>query len=169
MPRPTWRPPVPYEGPYDVEATGASLRWPPRCACCFEPADSAFRVEHTTGGGFLGLFQETRGWDVPYCSQCLEHVRLDQERPGGNLGGAMAGAVIGGPIGLLIGLGSAAHALYGAAKHQSTLESLLKPTCVAIGPAVSYRGWYEETHDFTFLNWSYADAFRRDNDGVLVS
>jgi len=167
MPRPTWRHPVPYEGPYDVEVTGETLRWPPYCACCFEPADAAYHVEYTAGG-FLGLFQETRGWDVPYCSQCLEHVRVDSARPGGNLGGAVAGAVIGGPLGLLIGLGSAAHALYGAAKHQSQLEALLKPTCVAVGPAVAYRGWYQDTHDFTFLNWSYADAFRRDNGGLLV-
>jgi serine/threonine protein kinase len=169
MPRPTWRPPVPYEGPYDVEVTGTTLRWPQSCACCFEPADAAFRVEYTTGGGFLGLFKETRGWDVPYCSQCLEHIRLDSERPGGNLGGAIAGLVIGGPVGLLVGLGSAAFSIYGATKHQAQLEALLRPTCVAIGPAVAYRGWYEETHDFTFLNWSYADAFVRENGGALVS
>jgi serine/threonine protein kinase len=169
LPRPTWRPPVPYEGPYDVEVTGTTLQWPPACACCFEPSDSAFHVEYTTGGGFLGLFQETRGWDVPYCSQCLEHVELDRRRPGGNLGGAVTGALVGGGLGLLIGLGSAAYALYGASKYQSQLESLLKPTCVAVGPAVAYRGWYEDTHDFTFLNWSYANAFVRDNGGALVS
>jgi serine/threonine protein kinase len=169
MPRPTWRPSVPYEGPYDVEVAGADLRWPLHCACCFEAADAAFRVEYTTGGGIFGLFQETQGWDVPYCSQCLEHVRLDAGRPGGNLGGALAGAVIGGGLGLLIGLGSAAYSLYGASKYQSQLEALLKPTCVAIGPAVAYRGWYEDTHDFTFLNWSYADAFRRDNGGTVIA
>jgi serine/threonine protein kinase len=169
MPRPTWRPPVPYEGPYDIEVTGDELRWPSRCACCFEPSDSALRVEHTTGGGFLGLFQETRGWDVPYCSQCLEHIRLESSRPGGNLGGALAGLVIGGPVGLLVGLGSAAYSIYGATKHQSQLEALLRPTCIAVGPAVAYRDRYENTHAFTFLNWSFADAFRRDNGGVLIS
>ena len=105
---------------------------------------------------------------MPYCSQCVEHIRLDQSRPGGNLGGAVAGAVIGGPLGLLIGLGSAAYSLYGAAKHQSTLESLLKPTCVAVGPAVAYRDWFEDTHAFTFLNWSYAEDFRRENAGIRV-
>jgi hypothetical protein len=126
-------------------------------------------VEHTTGGGFLGLFQETRGWDVPYCSQCLEHIRLDSQRPGGNLGGALAGLVIGGPVGLLVGLGSAAYSIYGVAKHQSQLEGLLKPTCVAVGPAVAYRDWYDNTHAFTFLNWSFVDDFRRQNGGKLVS
>jgi serine/threonine protein kinase len=169
LPRPTWRPPVPYEGPYDVEVTGAQLRWPSQCACCFDPSDTKLRVEHTTGGGFLGLFEETRGWDVPYCSGCLEHIQIDRSRPGGNLGGAVTGAVIGGGLGLLIGLGSAAYSLYGAAKHQSNLEALLRPTCVSVGPAVAYRDWYQDTHAFTFLSWSYADAFRRENAGALVS
>src|SRR3954452_14868727 len=67
MPRPTWRPPVPYEGPYDIEVTGAELRWPSRCVCCIEASDMALRIEHTTGGGFLGMFKETQGWDVPHC------------------------------------------------------------------------------------------------------
>lgn len=169
IPRPTWRPPVPYDGPYDVEVTGAELRWPSLCACCFETSDTTIRIEHTTGGGLFGMFQETRAWDVPYCSQCVEHVRLDRERPRGNLGGALAGAVVGGGLGLLIGLGSAAFSLYGATTHQSKLEALLKPSCVAVGPAASYRDWYDNTHAFTFLNWNYADAFRRENDGTLIS
>jgi hypothetical protein len=169
MPRPTWRPPVPYEGPYDVEATGQELRWPSRCACCFEQADAAFQVQYTSGGGFLGLFEETRGWDVPYCAQCLEHIRHEASRPGSGLGGAVAGMLLGGPIGLAVGLGSAAYSLYGAAKHHSKLEALLKPSCVAVGPAVAYRGWYQDTQTFTFLNWNYADAFRRENAGSLIT
>ena len=59
--------------------------------------------------------------------------------------------------------------MYGATKHQSQLEALLRPSCVAVGPAVAYRGWYEDTHAFTFLNWSFADAFVRENGGTLVS
>jgi serine/threonine protein kinase len=169
MHRPTWRPSIPYEGPYDVEATGSELRWPGNCACCFESADSSLPVQYTAGGGFLGLFEETRAWDVPYCSQCLDHVQADQNRPGGNLGGAVAGALIGGPLGLLVGVGSAAYALYGASQHQKKLETLLRPTCVAVGPAAAYRGWYDDTHTFTFLNWSFADAFVRENGGSLVS
>jgi hypothetical protein len=169
IPRPTWRPSVPYQGPYDIEVVGSELRWPSRCICCFEPSDTTMHVQHTTGGGFFGMFQETRGWDVPYCSQCVEHIRLEGERPGGNFGGAVAGAVIGGGLGLLIGLGSAAYSLFGAASHQTRLEALLRPSCVAVGPAVSYRDWYGDTHAFTFLNWNYADAFRRENGGTLVS
>jgi serine/threonine protein kinase len=167
--RPTWRPRLPYEGPHDVEVTGEQLRWPDRCACCFQAPDASFRVEHTAPGGFLGLFEETRGWDVPYCSPCVEHVQLQASPPGGNLGGAVAGALIGGPLGLLVGLGSAAASIIGAAQHQSKLENLLKPSCTAVGPAVAYRGWYQDTHAFTFLNRDYADAFRRENAGTFVT
>jgi hypothetical protein len=118
-------------------------------------------------GGLFGLFEDTREWDVPYCSQCVEHVQLEASPPGGNLGGAIAGTLIGGPIGLLIGLGSAAASVMGAVNHRSKLEGLLRPSCVAVGPAVAYRGWYGDTHAFTFLSRDYADAFQRQNGGTL--
>jgi serine/threonine protein kinase len=165
--RPTWRPRLPYDGPYDVEVTGDQIGWPDRCACCFEPSDAALRIQHSMPGGLFGLFEDTREWDVPYCSQCVEHVQLEASPPGGNLGGAIAGTLIGGPIGLLIGLGSAAASVMGAVNHRSKLEGLLRPSCVAVGPAVAYRGWYGDTHAFTFLSRDYADAFQRQNGGTL--
>jgi serine/threonine protein kinase len=166
--RPTWRPPVPYDGPYDLEVGGEDVRWPRRCACCFEPSDTALLIEHTGNGGFLGLFSETREWEVPYCSQCAQHIQLEHSAPGGNLGGAIAGALIGGPLGLLVGLGSAAVSLFGAAQYQEKLEGLLRPTCAAVGVAVAYRGWYQDVHAFTFLNRAYAEAFQRENAGIRV-
>ena len=83
--------------------------------------------------------------------------------------GLLAGALVGGPLGLLIGLGSAAAAAFGAAQRSAQLEALLKPSCVAVGPAAGYLGWHGDTHAFTFLNRDYADAFRRDNAAALVS
>jgi hypothetical protein len=115
------------------------------------------------------MFPKTMGWDVPYCSQCLEHIQAQASSPGGNLGGAVLGAVVGGPIGLLIGLGSAASAIYKSSQYQSNVERLLKPSCVAVGPAVAYRGWYQDVHAFTFLNWDFAERFRDLNGGEHVS
>ena len=40
---------------------------------------------------------------------------------------------------------------------------------VAVGPAASYRDWYDDTHAFTFLTWNYAEAFRRETGGTLIS
>jgi serine/threonine protein kinase len=163
--RPTWRPPVSYDGPYDVEVKGPELQWPDRCVCCFQPSDSTYTVQRTLPSGFLSLFEETRAWDVPYCTQCLRHVELDAAGPASGLGGMVAGAFMGGPIGLLIGVGSAAASLIGLNQHQSQMERLLKPSCATVGPAVSYRGWYKDTHAFTFLNREFADVFRRQNGG----
>ncbi len=167
---PTWRPPLPYDGPYDVEAQGEQLRWPERCACCFEAADATLGVQQTQSGGFLGLREEIRGWDVPYCSTCLQHLQLEATAPRGvNAGGLLAGALVGGPLGLLIGLGSAALSAIGAANRSSELEALLRPGCVAVGPAVGYLGWRKDTHAFSFLNRDYANAFSRENAAAFVS
>ena len=160
--------------PYRVTVAGETLRWPGWCACCFQPADASFAAEHTGGDGPFFLFEETHGWDVPYCSQCLEHVQMAAESPGPGLGrlaaGPLIGAALGGPIGLLVGLGGAAAAsLFGSSDHNARLRALLKPTCVALGPAVGYLGWDRDRHTFAFLNHDYADAFIRENAASVVS
>ncbi|MFN0074694.1 MAG: hypothetical protein ACKVVP_24690, partial [Chloroflexota bacterium] len=166
--RPTWHPQLPYDGPFDLDVEGDQIQWPDQCACCFGVPDATLRIEYTGSGGFLGMFSETRAWDVPYCSPCAEHVGLEASMPGGNIGGALAGALIGGPIGLLVGLGSAAVSLFNVSQHQARLEGLLSTSCAAVGVAVAYRGGYENRHAFTFLNADYAHAFQRENGGVFV-
>jgi serine/threonine protein kinase len=167
--------PVAFSGdpPYQVTAEGKTLQLPQQCACCFQPADSTYLAEHTGGDGPFYLFEESRGWDFPYCSQCLEHVQLQGETAGPGLGqlaaGPLLGAALAGPVGLLIGLGGAAASAYGAAQANAKVRALLKPTCVAVGPAVGYDGWERDTHHFTFLNRDYANAFCAENAGHLVA
>ena len=141
------------------------LSWPQQCACCFEPADSYYTTEHTGGDGPFFLFEETRTWDVPYCSQCLEHVSKASAVPGPSLGriaaGTLASVFFGPAAGLLVGLGGAAS---DAQRYSSEVERLLKPTCVAAGPAVAYLGWDSDQHAFRFLSRPYAEAFLRENN-----
>jgi serine/threonine protein kinase len=159
--------------PYRVAAQGKTLQLPQQCACCAEPADATYFAEHTGGDGPFSLFEESRGWEFPYCSQCLEHVRLQAETPTPGFGrlaaGPLLGAALGGPVGLLIGLGGAAVSAYGAAQSSAQVRELLKPTCVSVGPAVGYDGWDRDTHQFTFLNRDYANAFCAENVDSLVS
>ena len=160
--------------PYLVAAEGKTLRLPQQCACCAEPADATYFAQHTGGDGPFHLFEETRGWEFPYCSQCLEHIQLQAETSTPGIGplaaGPLLGAALGGPVGLLIGLGaSAAVSVYGAAQASEQVRALLKPTCVSVGPAVGYDGWDRDTHQFTFLNRDYANAFCAENVGSLVS
>ena len=172
QPLPTGRWDLPGEPPYEVVVRADRLYWPSLCACCFEGADAYYRAEHTGGDGPFSLFEETQGWDVPYCSQCLEHVRkaADPPRPGlGRLvAGPLAGVVFGGPVGLLVGLGAAAATLGQAAHYSSEVQELLKPTCVAIGPVVGYLGWDGDTHAFHFLNRDFTLAFLQDNTDNIV-
>ncbi|MDQ3702577.1 MAG: serine/threonine protein kinase [Chloroflexota bacterium] len=159
--------------PIEVTVVGETLRWPGQCACCLETADASFMAEHTGGDGPFFLFEETHGWDVPYCSQCLEHVQLAAESPGPGFGrlaaGSLVGAALGGPIGLLVGLGGAAAAsVFGASDHNARLQALLKPGCVALGPAVAYLGWDRDRHTFAFLNRDYAASFAHENAAGVV-
>jgi hypothetical protein len=156
------------DGPVTVSASGDPLYFHQQCACCLEPSDAAYAAEHTGGDGPFFLFEETRGWDVPYCSRCLQHVQEAANAPGLGVGrlaaGTLVGAALAGPVGLLVGLGGAAAAsALGAAQHNARLRSLLRPTCVAAGPAVAYVGWDRDTHRFAFLNRRYAEAFREAN------
>jgi hypothetical protein len=156
-------------GPYEVSVVGETLYFPEQCACCLQPSDARFLTEHTGGDGPFFLFEETRGWEVPYCSQCLEHVSLAANTPRPGLGriaaGTLVGAALGGPVGMLVGLGgAAASSIFGSAQHGARLQSLLRPTCVAAGPAVAYLGWNRDVHRFVFLNRRYAEAFVADNE-----
>ena len=54
-------------------------------------------AEHTGGDGPFHLFEETRGWEFPYCSQCLEHVQLQANTGQPGLGPLAAGPLLGVP------------------------------------------------------------------------
>jgi serine/threonine protein kinase len=114
--------PLPDRGPFYIQVSGDNVRWPDHCACCFEPADSYFAAEHTGGEGPFFLFPETRGWDVPYCSQCLRHLELAIAPDGGvSIAGPLASMALGGPVGCLFGLGAAALGITLASQRRSTL------------------------------------------------
>jgi serine/threonine protein kinase len=162
---------IPDEGPFDVMVRGDQLDWPLQCACCGEPSDTSYTAEYTGGDGPFGLFEETRSWNVPYCSQCLEHVHKALNAPGPSLGkaavGTLATALLG-PVGLLIGIGAAASTIADAARYSNEVRELLKATCVAVGPAVGYRGWDGDLQGFTFVSRPFTEAFVRANSDRIV-
>jgi serine/threonine protein kinase len=155
--------------PYDVTVRADRVEWPDRCACCFEPSNTYYAAEHTGGDGPFYLFEETRSWNVPYCTQCLEHVRQTAEAGngsgvGGLAAGALAGLLLGPAVGLLVGAGAVAASAIGTAQRTAALQTLLRPTCVAAGPAVAYHGWDGNQHSFTFLSRPFTEAFLRENN-----
>src|SRR5262249_372927 len=71
------------------------------CACCAGTPDSHYRAEFTRTKGKRVIHVDTRWWDVPYCSDCLEHTRTHRQAT--LLGGvAVAGYVSGGGTAALL-------------------------------------------------------------------
>lgn len=65
--------------------SGRSIAWPANCACCCREADTSVRVDKTVEDSSYNWFtrttttrSETRGWDVPYCKKCLEHIHEER-------------------------------------------------------------------------------------------
>ena len=66
-------------------------------------------------------------------------------------------------------MGAAAASLMKEASRQSELQGLLRPTCVAVGPAVGYNGWNDGMHTFVFLNRDFVQDFERENAAQIMS
>jgi hypothetical protein len=65
--------------PFCVRVASAALRWPTFCACCCRRANSHHRVSHAQASdeGPVGG-RETQIWEVPYCFQCVEHLKFQK-------------------------------------------------------------------------------------------
>ncbi len=70
---------VPPGRPATVRVSARILNWPDRCACCLGPADAEFDACSTRRTGVRVVRTTTKGWAVPYCSGCLDHVDADEE------------------------------------------------------------------------------------------
>jgi DNA-directed RNA polymerase subunit RPC12/RpoP len=85
--------------PVVVQVSAVFLSWPSCCACCLDLPDTRAGASHTridwgefTAGinatsydpvyGALRMLgsAEDRGWSVPYCWECLDHIRRRPDR-----------------------------------------------------------------------------------------
>lgn len=78
--------------PVTVSASAFLLMWPRMCVCCCKPHDTYLPVSHTRID-WLGIASashlstmltrlansQSQHWKVPYCWECLDHVRLDRD------------------------------------------------------------------------------------------
>jgi hypothetical protein len=183
-PSPSPLPQTPRAQALDVDVQGPRLGWPDRGACSLEAPEGELRIKHTGSDVPLFLFQETRGWDVPYCARCLRHVGADRAAQTSGSGGCApvgtglaatlaAGTYLGSLLegtllGLLVWLAARALSGFQTRRQRGAVRALLKPSCVAAGPAAGYNGWFGDLHSFTFLNHDYAEDFRRANAAQLV-
>ncbi len=86
-----------------VEVSARLIRWPDRCACCLGRANTVHETTHTRVTGKKVIRTDSRSWQVPYCTNCLDHV--DAASKAKSITTAGAYSVLG--CGLLVGAGVA--------------------------------------------------------------
>lgn len=60
---------------YRVDIAARTIRWPAICACCSQPTDTSVEVSSTKEKGVQVVRRHTKSWQVPYCHDCLSHVK----------------------------------------------------------------------------------------------
>jgi len=59
---------------YSVQISARIITWPRICACCCQAADTTAQITSTRTTGVEVIHKQTKGWSVPYCRRCLDHI-----------------------------------------------------------------------------------------------
>jgi hypothetical protein len=150
------------------------LGFPKRCACCLEPTEHSVLAAR---GRLSPPWVETRGYYVPTCKACWDHIRIRQRShqlvsgallfgvpaaivpfaasPGGSL---VPGFVVTGLVGIVLGL-----AFHFARK----AHGMKKHACCSVEAPVAYRWGGAQPHRFLFRNRIYAEEFAQINGAAV--
>jgi hypothetical protein len=58
-----------------VQVSARILEWPQQCACCCGPPDMTWEASSTRHTGKRVIREQTKSWEVPYCSRCVGHIK----------------------------------------------------------------------------------------------
>lgn len=159
-----------------VDVSGKQFAFPRECACCGKFPGTRLTISGTE----RNRNSRTRGWawDIPYCHQCLGHVRLTDRILVGALAlDAIAG--VGAFVALALGFGWTAclavflgvsvlititiRAVFAELKRSSFR------TCASLTRSVRYLGSSGDWHSFDFRSRGYLSGFVRANRLKLVN
>ncbi|HWO20296.1 MAG TPA: hypothetical protein VNO30_16115 [Kofleriaceae bacterium] len=160
-----------------VEVSARKITVPYLCPCCCGVADTALAVSFTRVTGKERVRETTRELDFPYCKRCVRHVRWGSSaRKVAVLvmvGGAAAAIVTAVVLAPVLGVGIAVLAGIVATATGVALRAraraVCSPSCTGPGSAVTYHGWSDNVHRFSFVSRRYAAAFAEQNERSLVN
>jgi hypothetical protein len=164
--------------PRKVWVTSPRVCWPQVCACCLCPADDSYKAPSATGEDPA----HDHGWEVPYCQECLAHLRQGQ-RVGPTprwinitvvalfialvyFSWSYGSWISFGLLTVTLALGAAAaNSLWQRRREEaeSLAAAMCHPECAAAGPAVVHRGWNGSAHTFECSNPDFAEALAQAN------
>lgn len=61
-----------------VKISARLIHFPLVCPCCMERADTTVELSAVRERGVRVVRSEEKGWEVPYCQQCLRHIHLER-------------------------------------------------------------------------------------------
>ncbi len=168
--------------PYKVRVSTRPVSWPPFCACCLGPADGIDPIPCEAAGIPQQGAADSQIWEVPYCQDCLAHVRQRPVLGSGSrwinvavvivfLGLVLSSWLYGNWI--LFGLLTVTLALAAAAAQsllhyqhelaQDRAAAMCHPDCATPGPAVTYHGCDDSADVFECASQRYAEALAQSN------
>ncbi len=133
-----------------VQISAYIISWPRMCACCLGCADDAHSAGHTRITGTRVIRSNSRSWEIPYCSDCLDHIEARAQAKGIYNGTAYLVLVGGFVAGALLAVtGSCCCApFFGAGRKLPGIVGFLvaSSASVATGIATAYGGvrWYRQ-------------------------
>jgi len=157
--------------PLSLQISARILTWPHECACCGAEPNGHLKA---TASRVIGTRTERttyQWWDVPYCDQCLGHVRAYERPSMWASAGLVASTVVAIAVGMYAHAGFAAASfavimavavsLHFSAQQQSRYEAAARmgKTCAAAHRSVLYTEWYGTMHTLIFVREHYLDAF----------
>lgn len=57
-----------------VSISARIIRWPQLCCCCLGVSNEVYCANYNRFDGSKSVRVTSRSWNVPYCTQCIEHV-----------------------------------------------------------------------------------------------
>ena len=168
--------------PYQLDGNKLSIQpvaWPDQCPCCAEkdgPALGKYKFKHsarfsqTTTGNRTTTTSYPLEWEVPYCPQCIKHMKMAENWKYGIIAACIflpiiLALIIDSSSSTLILLLYALFILGGLALYRIMLATVVKanqkPACLDHG--LAFRASSPATNDhtivFNFKNDEYAQAF----------
>jgi hypothetical protein len=161
----------------EVDLSGRTFVFPSRCACCCESSDAQLTIAAMRSWGKRVIHQETKAWDVPYCTVCITHVGSTDNAytiskviriltPVGVVIGWLSASFL---IGLALGIGIVVAGGVLFYQQRSNAKAQCKPTCASPKRAIAYLGWQGALHRFDVQSAMFAQAFMNANRQKLVN
>ena len=157
-----------------VDVSARTIRFPSNCCCCGGYADTEVEVSDTRYTGKRVIRSTTKGWHIPYCRRCTEHVRMWDKR---GTGGVIALGLIltlgtciaAWPVAIVTLVSSLIVARVVGSRREAAARAACFPACACPGSALEYRGWSGSIHSFEIESRDYAASFMLANRPKLVN